>query len=63
LASSAGTGGRPRLTDSDKEILRRITMGDPADEFADSLAAGFRGGSLFVETAILPEAVRHESSV
>ncbi len=31
--------GDPRLTDSDKEILRRITMGDLADEFADSLAA------------------------
>lgn len=31
--------GDPRLTDSDKEILRRITMGDLADEFADSLVA------------------------
>lgn len=32
-------GGDPRLTESDKEILRRITMGDLVDEFADSLAA------------------------
>lgn len=31
--------GDPRLTDADKEILRRITTGDLADEFADSLAA------------------------
>jgi hypothetical protein len=31
--------GDPRLTEGDKEILRRITMGDLADEFADSLAA------------------------
>jgi hypothetical protein len=32
-------GGDPRLTEGDKEILRRIAMGDLADEFADSLAA------------------------
>jgi hypothetical protein len=32
-------GGDPRLTEQDREILRRITMGDLADEFADSLAA------------------------
>lgn len=32
-------GGDPRLTESDREILRRITTGDLADEFADSLAA------------------------
>lgn len=31
--------GDPRLTEGDKEILRRIAMGDLADEFADSLAA------------------------
>jgi hypothetical protein len=31
--------GDPRLTDSDKEILRRITTGDLADEFAASLGA------------------------
>ena len=31
--------GDPRLTPSDKEILRRITTGDLADDFADSLAA------------------------
>lgn len=31
--------GDPRLTDGDKQILRRITTGDLADEFADSLAA------------------------
>lgn len=30
--------GDPRLTASDREILRRITIGDLADEFADSLA-------------------------
>lgn len=30
--------GDPRLTDADKEILRRVVMGDLADEFADSLA-------------------------
>lgn len=35
----ARRAGDPRLTDSDKAILRRITMGDLADEFADSLAA------------------------
>jgi hypothetical protein len=29
--------GDPRLTKSDKEILRRVTTGDLADEFADSL--------------------------
>lgn len=32
-------GGDPRLTEEDKAILRRITMGDLADEFAASLAA------------------------
>jgi hypothetical protein len=32
-------GGDPRLTEEDKAILLRITMGDLADEFADSLAA------------------------
>jgi hypothetical protein len=31
--------GDPRLTAEDKAILLRITMGDLADEFADSLAA------------------------
>jgi hypothetical protein len=31
--------GDPRLTEEDKAILVRITMGDLADEFADSLAA------------------------
>lgn len=31
--------GDPRLTEGDKEILRRISTGDLADEFADSLAA------------------------
>jgi hypothetical protein len=31
--------GDPRLTEQDKAILLRITMGDLADEFADSLAA------------------------
>jgi hypothetical protein len=31
--------GDPRLTDSDKEILRRVTTGDLADELAKSLAA------------------------
>lgn len=31
--------GDPRLTEEDKAILRRITAGDLADEFADSLAA------------------------
>jgi hypothetical protein len=31
--------GDPRLTEEDKAILLRITMGDHADEFADSLAA------------------------
>jgi len=31
--------GDPRLTDGDKEIFRRIAMGDLADEFADSLEA------------------------
>jgi hypothetical protein len=31
--------GDPRLTDSDKEILRRVTTGDLADELADSLTA------------------------
>ncbi|MGH9154464.1 MAG: hypothetical protein ACRD1K_01085 [Acidimicrobiales bacterium] len=30
--------GDARLTESDKEILRRISTGDLADEFADSLA-------------------------
>lgn len=29
----------PRLTEQDKAILRRITTGDLADEFADSLSA------------------------
>lgn len=29
--------GDPRLTPSDREILRRITTGDLADEFADEL--------------------------
>lgn len=29
--------GDPRLTDDDRAILRRITTGDLADEFADSL--------------------------
>jgi hypothetical protein len=32
-------GGDPRLTEEDKAILLRITMGDLAEEFADSLAA------------------------
>lgn len=31
--------GDPRFTEEDKAILRRITTGDLADEFADSLAA------------------------
>jgi len=31
--------GDPRLTDADKEILRRITTGDLSDEFADSLVS------------------------
>jgi hypothetical protein len=31
--------GDPRLSESDKEILRRISTGDLADEFAESLAA------------------------
>ena len=30
--------GDPRLSASDKEILRRIAVGDLAGEFADSLA-------------------------
>jgi hypothetical protein len=30
--------GDPRLTESDREILRRITMGDLAGEFAEALA-------------------------
>lgn len=30
--------GDPRLTPSDRAILRRITTGDLADEFADALA-------------------------
>jgi hypothetical protein len=32
-------GGDSRLSEQDREILRRITMGDLAGEFADSLAA------------------------
>lgn len=31
--------GDPRLTEADKAILRRITTGDLADEFGESLAA------------------------
>lgn len=31
--------GDPRLTAGDKEILRRIVVGDLADEFAESLRA------------------------
>jgi hypothetical protein len=31
--------GDPRLSEEGKAILLRITMGDLADEFADSLAA------------------------
>jgi hypothetical protein len=31
--------GDPRLTESDKEILRRVTTGDLAHELADSLTA------------------------
>jgi hypothetical protein len=31
--------GDPRLTESDKEILRRVTTGDLADQLADSLTA------------------------
>jgi hypothetical protein len=31
-------GGDPHLTEADKVILRRITTGDLADEFADALA-------------------------
>lgn len=31
--------GDPCLADSDKDILRRISTGDLADKFADSLAA------------------------
>jgi hypothetical protein len=31
--------GDPRITAEGREILMRITMGDLADEFADSLAA------------------------
>jgi hypothetical protein len=31
--------GDPRLTESDKKILRRVTTGDLADELADSLTA------------------------
>ena len=31
--------GDARLTERDKEILRRVTSGDLADEFADSLTA------------------------
>jgi hypothetical protein len=31
--------GDPRLTEGDREILRRVTSGDLADEFADSLTA------------------------
>ncbi len=30
--------GDPRITPEGREILRRITSGDLADEFADSLA-------------------------
>lgn len=32
-------GGDPRITAEGREILLRITKGDLADEFADSLAA------------------------
>jgi hypothetical protein len=32
-------GGDPRITAEGREILRRITMGDLADDFADALAA------------------------
>jgi hypothetical protein len=35
----ARRAGDPRLTEHDKEILRRITTGDLANEFADSLTA------------------------
>ena len=30
--------GDPRLTESDRAILRRITTGDLADDFAEALA-------------------------
>jgi len=39
--------GDPRLTEEDKAILLRITMGDLADEFADSLAAISAADPLF----------------
>jgi hypothetical protein len=38
--------GDPRLTDADKAILRRITTGDLADEFADALSADLVAGEL-----------------
>lgn len=31
--------GDPRLTESDRDILRRVTSGDLADQFAAALAA------------------------
>jgi hypothetical protein len=37
-ARSSRRQGDPRLTPNDRAILRRITTGDLADEFADALA-------------------------
>lgn len=39
LAAEQRRQGDPRLTDSDREVLTRITTGDLADEFADAMAA------------------------
>ena len=33
----ARRSGDPRLTDSDRDILRRVTIGDLADDFGDAL--------------------------
>jgi len=38
--------GDPRLTEDDKAILRRITTGDLADEFAEALAGDLAADDL-----------------
>lgn len=49
--NDVGGGGRPRLTDADRELLRRLVDGDLRDEFQAALDAvsaadpSWRGGA------------------
>ena len=47
----ARRSGDPRLTDSDRAILRRVTVGDLADDFADALDGDLSDDELLGGTA------------